>query len=127
LRFPGTKAVLVVDDDRDSRDVVADYLTYHGHVVVTSASGRDAFRKLAHGDLEPDVIILDLAMPGMDGTSFVEALKKDERLARIPIVIISAFGEAEAPSPKGVVARFRKPVDLQALVQHFVANASELR
>ena len=64
---------------------------------------------LSRESLEPDVLIVDLAMPGMDGGSFIEALRRIPAMTRSPIFVISAFGEAEAPSPSGVRASEVQP------------------
>jgi CheY-like chemotaxis protein len=111
------RMVLVVDDDRDARTVLTDFLSFHGHLVECAASGREALRKLTHGELHPDVIVADLAMPDLDGSSLIEVLNSEARFSSIPVVIVSAFCEAEAPSPRGARARFLKPVDLEVLVE----------
>jgi CheY-like chemotaxis protein len=116
------KTILVVDDDPDCLTLVADYLSHRGHTVIVASAAREALRMLKQSSLEPDLVVADLAMPGMDGVTFVEELRNSSRLAAIPIVIMSAFGEAEAPTPRGARARFQKPLDLDAL-QACVARA----
>jgi CheY-like chemotaxis protein len=119
--------ILVIDDDLDCRELLGDYLSHVGHAVVLADNGREALRLLTRGQLRPDAIVLDLAMPSMDGASFVEAIRQVEGLRRIPVSVVSAFGEAEAPSPRGTIARFLKPIDHPKLEAHLRESSRRLR
>jgi CheY-like chemotaxis protein len=78
-------AVLVVDDDADTREALVRYLRKAGFVAECSASGRDALASvLAH---PPDVLIVDLFMPEMDGTHFVEVIRSYLRVHAIPVIM----------------------------------------
>jgi CheY-like chemotaxis protein len=83
------KTILVVDDDFDHREAVRDTLENEGYLVRTAANGRDALYQLLGGPL-PDLILLDLLMPVMDGSAFMAELKLRPELAAIPVVAISA-------------------------------------
>jgi two-component system, OmpR family, response regulator MprA len=84
----GTRGVLVVDDDPDIRAFVADLLADEGYDVRTAANGRDALGVLA--SWRPDVILLDLMMPEMDGWAFLARQRLHRDLVRIPVVVMSA-------------------------------------
>jgi signal transduction histidine kinase len=83
------RLVLVVDDDEDVRLGVATLLARRGFSVVEAVDGQDAYDKLAAG-LRPSVILLDLHMPRMDGTTFCDRVSADPVLAAIPIIIVSS-------------------------------------
>jgi DNA-binding response OmpR family regulator len=85
------KTVLVVDDERDLADLVTLNLQRGGYDVLTSYDGADAV-DLARREV-PDAIVLDLMLPGIDGTEVTRRLKADERTAAIPIVMLTAKSE----------------------------------
>lgn len=80
--------VLVVDDDPDIRDLLVSVLTDDGYEAESARNGRDALDVLERWPA--DVVVLDLMMPVMDGWGFRAAQLADERLAKIPVVILSA-------------------------------------
>jgi DNA-binding response OmpR family regulator len=82
--------VLVVDDDLTVRDVVRRYLELAGHQVSLADNGEDALRWIA--DHEPDLVVLDLMLPGMDGLEVCRRLRQD---SAIPVVMLTALGEEE--------------------------------
>ena len=85
------KHVLVVEDEKDIRELLRFNLAREGYRVTTAATGEEALR-LARGRL-PDLIVLDLMLPGIDGREVCRALKKDPRTENIPIVMVTAKGE----------------------------------
>ena len=80
--------ILLVEDQLDARELYAEYLNYAGFSVVTAINGHEAIR-LARM-LRPDLILMDIRMPGMDGFEATADLKADRNLAHIPIVAITA-------------------------------------
>src|SRR5690242_1158950 len=86
---PATGTVLVVDDDLDVRETIRDLLIDEGMNVVTATDGQDALDRL-HEGLTPNVILLDLWMPGVDGTQFINMQRREPALARIPVLVLSA-------------------------------------
>lgn len=104
--------VLVVDDDPDIRDGVADVLSLSGYSVITAENGRAALDLLAMRPL-PALILLDLMMPVMDGWAFLAEVRASERLAPIPVVILSAMERSRVPQSAGYL---RKPFDLDDLL-----------
>ena len=85
--------VLVIDDEPAIADVLRMLLEFRGHEVLTADDGSRGFATAQRQS--PDVIVLDLMMPVMDGFTALEALRGDERTAEIPVVILSALGSTE--------------------------------
>ncbi|GAC1340580.1 MAG: hypothetical protein NVSMB23_11070 [Myxococcales bacterium] len=106
--------VLVVDDDRDIRETLGEVLNEEGFRAVCVGDGRAALDQLESG-LRPEVILLDLMMPRMDGWHFRLEQAKRPSLADIPVVVITAAGE---PLPAPIDARkiLSKPVQYAALL-----------
>lgn len=85
--------VLLVEDLVDARELYAEYLSYAGFSVATAINGHEAVR-LAQM-LKPDLILMDIRLPGMDGLEATADLKRDPELAHIPVVAISADPSSE--------------------------------
>jgi CheY-like chemotaxis protein len=116
--------VLIVDDDPDIRDAVGECLRYEGYDVHAAADGRDALDRLEFG-LKPDVILLDLMMPVLNGFDVLQALQSRPEWKSIPVVVVSANRGYDAEDLSGAVSILRKPVNadhLIAAVQQAVAN-----
>ena len=84
------RAVLVVDDDLDIREALADTLHDRGFDVVTAANGLEALQLLQTMAVPPSVILLDLMMPVLDGYGFLAERQKHPELAAIPVAVITA-------------------------------------
>ena len=85
--------VLVVEDDPDSLEIVSRTLEKGGHVVVPAANGWEGLLALdAH---HVDVIVLDLMMPGMNGSAFLRIVRNDQRRKSLPVVILTALNSGE--------------------------------
>ena len=108
----GLPLILVVDDDPGIRGLLAQLLEDAGYRIVTAADGREAL-ELARRH-RPDLITMDLMMPGMDGYTAIECLRKDELLHAIPIVVISVLGESGGVESD---ATLKKPVDEELLLR----------
>ena len=83
--------ILVVDDDTDSCEAVARFLTKSGHSVRCTHNGRDAMAAL--GASMPDLILVDVRMPVMDGIALIEVIRSYLRWSNIPIAVITAYPE----------------------------------
>jgi CheY-like chemotaxis protein len=81
--------LLLVEDDPDHRAVVREVLEDEGYRVETAVHGRDALGRLLAGP-PPDLILLDLMMPEMDGFEFLDRVRDDDELHEIPIVVLTA-------------------------------------
>jgi CheY-like chemotaxis protein len=84
--------ILIVDDDADGRESLAVFLRDSGHVATCAPNGREAL-SLVLTDL-PDVIVLDLAMPEMDGPSFLEVVRSYLRIQSLPVVVLTGLGDS---------------------------------
>ncbi|HEX6898729.1 MAG TPA: response regulator [Thermoanaerobaculia bacterium] len=89
-----TPLVLVVDDVDHGREIFAEYLEFRGFRVATAADGLEALEKAF--ELRPDVILMDLSLPGIDGWEATRRLKSDERTRAIPIIALTAHALASA-------------------------------
>src|SRR4051812_42351243 len=99
--------VLVVEDDRDHRDTVCTVLEEDGYQTQAAAHGREALQRLGSGP-PPDLILLDLLMPVMDGWAFMTELKRNPALASIPVVVTTHGGSLTlscAPASDGYLAK----------------------
>ena len=109
---PGTR-ILIVDDDLDGRTALAEIFELRGYMVDCACNGREALEHLHNAPAPPDAIILDVLMPEMDGWQFRAEQKKDERLAAIPVVVVTAMRNTQAFD---AAATFHKPVDVNRLL-----------
>jgi len=105
--------VLVIDDDRNARDLMARGLSREGFRVITAPSGEEGLR-LAREE-QPDVITLDVLMPGMDGWAVLRTLKSDEKVAEIPVIMITMVDDKEMGHALGAADYLPKPIDRDRL------------
>ena len=84
----GNGKVLVVDDDADARQIVSDYLKEENVEIQTAMDGEDALRRLE--EFSPDLIILDLMMPVMDGMTFLHTIRRNPQFISLPVVVTTA-------------------------------------
>lgn len=80
-------AILVVDDNEDNRMVLSRMLELEGHQVLTARNGELALEEARKG--QPDLILMDLSMPGMDGWAATSRLKSESELRAIPVVVVT--------------------------------------
>lgn len=107
--------VLVIEDDDYSREIFALILEQEGYEMESAGEGGDGYRCAT--EMQPDVIVLDLGMPGMDGKEFIGLLRADPLLRAIPILVVTGNElEAQAALLLGANRCFIKPVDFTALV-----------
>jgi CheY-like chemotaxis protein len=107
---PVPPLVLLVDDYADAREMYGFYLSRRGYRVEEAADGHEALTKAL--DLTPDIILMDLSLPGIDGWELARILKGDARTAAIPIVALTAHalnGEQERALDAGCDAFVTKP------------------
>ena len=91
---PGTGSILVVDDDRVNRALLARTLQKQGHDVLTAGDGREALEMLAAQ--VPDIVLLDVVMPELDGLAALERIKADPGLRAVPVIMISALEDFDS-------------------------------
>jgi len=107
--------ILIVDDDPDIRDALGECLRYEGYNVHVAADGRDALDRLEFG-LKPDLILLDLMMPVVNGFEVLLALRSKPEWRSIPVVVVSANRGYKAEDLAGAVDILRKPVNVDRLI-----------
>ena len=123
---PGKRArteprlILLVDDEQDLLDVTSFVLESEGFRVKTAKNGAEALELLCSGT-RPDLVLLDLMMPVMNGWEFLEALSRSQTLCSIPVVVLTAAGTT---SISGAAEILRKPFDLGLLVTVVERHAS---
>jgi CheY-like chemotaxis protein len=119
--------ILAVDDNPTNLKLVADLLEFHGYNVVKAVDAESAQDVIA--ETSPDLILMDIGLPGMDGLSLTRLLKADPATARIQIVILTAFAmkaDEEKAYEAGCDGFITKPVDTRKLadqVAEFLKSA----
>lgn len=111
-----TPLVLLIDDYEDAREMYGFYLTKQGYRVEEAADGHEALDKAVR--LLPDVILMDLSLPGIDGWELARMLKRDSRTTAIPIIALTAHalnGEEQRARGAGCDAFVTKPCLPQTL------------
>ena len=120
--------ILAVDDNPVNLKLAAAVLRHEGHHVLCAGDAEEARRLLAR--LVPDLILMDLAMPGMDGLALTRLLKADPRLQHVPVIAVTAFsmkGDDDKAREAGCDGYITKPIDtrtLPGLIEQFLQLAA---
>ncbi|OLC85918.1 MAG: hypothetical protein AUG85_13550 [Gemmatimonadetes bacterium 13_1_20CM_4_66_11] len=109
------RAIMLIDDDADTRVAIRDFLTTEGFLVHTAREGQQALHMLEKMD-PPDLILLDYKMPVMNGKQFLAIQRRTPRLENIPVVILSAATREWSGAHLEVEEVLPKPVDLEVLL-----------
>jgi CheY-like chemotaxis protein len=112
-----TARVLIIDDDVDTRSTLQEVLEGAGYTVAAFASGEEGLSSLMAPGAHPDLILLDMEMPGMSGAEFARQAKSTDPLAKIPIVLVSGLPVNDPSIRKWLVATLLKPLDLDSLLE----------
>lgn len=110
------KRVLVVDDDQDVQEAIAEVLADQEYRALVASNGQEALVQLRAMGEKPCVILLDLTMPVMDGFQFLGAQRADPALRRIPVIVVTAHFEAADVADLGFAALVRKPFTPHSLL-----------
>jgi CheY-like chemotaxis protein len=110
------KPVLVVDDDDDIRESIAELLEVHGIHAITATNGSTALATLATADPQPCLILLDLMMPVMDGRSFRAEQLEHPEWSEIPVVLMSAYRDVAEQAKTLSLDHLAKPLGAKALI-----------
>lgn len=112
-----TKRILVVEDDASIRELLVELLESEGYLVVSAVNGLEALKFLQSGPL-PDLILIDLMMPVMDGYSFRTEQLKNGSWSKIPTVVMSAEANAKEKMKNfNITAFLSKPVELDTIIK----------
>lgn len=113
--FNVSKKILLAEDHTDIREMMATYLKLSGYEVIEASDGCEALmRALEH---KPDAILMDIAMPVLNGIDSTRAMRKNKELEQVPILCLTAFGELykERAKKAGCNAVLQKPIDFAEL------------
>jgi len=123
------RTVLVVEDDRDVREAIAEVLVDSKYTALHASNGAEALDRLRTAAVRPCVILLDVMMPTMDGLTFRAEQQRDPAVRHIPVVVLSAHADGSAAAERMEAAGYLpKPVALDALlgmVERFCAGDQE--
>jgi CheY-like chemotaxis protein len=119
--------ILLVDDHDDIREGYAIFLRFAGHTVHAAADGKTAL-ELAQ-TMRPDIAVVDLKLPDMDGREVIRLLKTDRRTRRIPVILFTAAVregqlEADMGGADACVAKPCVPAELLAAIQQLTASSA---
>ncbi len=116
-RSPASGPVLVVDDDPDIREALADLLIDRGLPVVTAMNGADALQVIRGLAAPPSVVLLDIMMPVMDGYGFLDERRADPALSAIPVAVITAGHGVDHARIGELIPVLPKPLDVARLME----------
>jgi DNA-binding response OmpR family regulator len=119
--------ILVADDNDDGREMLAYLLTAEGHTVAQAPDGQTAVNTAAV--FHPDVVILDIGMPGMNGYAVAQTLRAREEMSSVVLVALSGLGQREDKAravQAGFDRHFTKPVDVNSLRAFLAATGEAL-
>jgi CheY-like chemotaxis protein len=111
--------ILVVEDNDMNMQLVEFLLEEGGHRIVKATSGEEALALTRDDQAPPDLILMDIHLPGMDGLSVVRAIKADTRTARIPILALTAHamrGDKDRFLEAGCDGYISKPIDVKTFL-----------
>jgi two-component system cell cycle response regulator DivK len=127
IREGSVKKILVVEDDQDNREMVLKVLKHNGYQAIEAVDGQEAIEKAKTED--PDLILLDLYIPKMDGYEVTRRLKGDQGLKHIPIIALTAHamkGNREEALAAGCDGYIAKPINVRELpqqIEHFLRRS----
>jgi chemosensory pili system protein ChpA (sensor histidine kinase/response regulator) len=121
----GTRSVLVIEDDEDTREMYAELLKFNGFAVQTARTGMEGYTRACES--KPSVILTDLGLPNIDGWEVIRRLKSDARTSDIPVIVITGRSRWELD---GLASSFGarlllKPCPPQTLVDEINRSISD--
>lgn len=90
----GEKVILIVDDDRETREILKKYFTSKKYKIIEANDGLEGWKIIKRGE-KIDLVILDVVMPKMDGFSLLDKLKKSQKYKNIPVIMLTIKKESE--------------------------------
>jgi CheY-like chemotaxis protein len=120
------KQILLIEDDKDISDVLKDLLESEGYRVTTAENGKEGLDLLAGSSYLPDLILVDLMMPIMNGFEFCKTKNEQEKLKSIPTIVMSADGHMDKKRDQLDVQEYlKKPLDLD-IVLNTIAHYAQV-
>jgi two-component system, cell cycle response regulator DivK len=122
-----TKRILVVEDQEDNRQIIRDLLTSAGYELVEAVDGEEGVR-LAESE-RPDLILMDIQLPVLDGHEATRRIKQNPELRHIPIIVVTSYAlsgddrKAMAAGSDGYMAKPFSPRQLLATIRKFLGEA----
>lgn len=109
------KKILIIEDEPDLLRVLSQHLTNHKYEVLEANDGEEGFQKVQEG--QPDLIILDVKMPKLDGHTFIKELRTKKEYAKIPVIMLTAHANLDSLfKVEGVAAYFTKPYEIEKIL-----------
>ena len=122
-KHASASTILIIEDYSDSRTLLSALLRGQGYKVVEARDGKEGLRQANR--VTPDLILMDLAMPEMDGVEATRRLRQRHTLSRTPIFAISAYATSEVKNDAiaaGCAEVFAKPIDIESLLGRIKAT-----
>jgi CheY-like chemotaxis protein len=120
MTAPKQNIVLIVDDDGDVREALSEFLEGNGFRVYSAENGKAALDEIRKQRQPPKVILLDLAMPVMDGYAFLNQARQNRRIKDVPVIVITGNEPKSTPGATMVLTKPIKPESILSLVQRFM-------
>ena len=117
-RAPIARRILVVDDNEDAANLLAEVLVAHGHHIRTAADGPSALR--VADEFHPEVAVLDIGLPVMDGYELAERMRASPQLSGVRLIAVTGYGQESDRARSldaGFHAHLAKPVAIDTLVR----------
>jgi CheY-like chemotaxis protein len=116
----GRATILIVEDDNGTREALREILGHAGYSVLSAENGMHALESVEATGVTPALILLDLAMPVMDGLAFLSQIPEHTQLARVPVIVMS--GDSRAPElrarrPHNIMDVLPKPIDVSRMME----------
>jgi len=118
------RRILVVEDNTELRESIIEILALHGFLASGAENGKAALDRLEQSRTPPALVLLDLAMPVMDGVTFLRQLKQTSRLREIPVLLMTAQEAAPASEVLGVLTKPFTPASLLSIVEQVLPSRS---
>ena len=110
--------VLIAEDNSVNRELVREVLELEGHQIIEATNGEEALARVA--ECAPDLVLLDIHMPKLDGIEVIRRLRQEPRFALLPVVALTAFamrGDRERMLAEGFNGYVAKPIDVASLLK----------
>lgn len=120
------KGVLIVDDNQTNRQILKLHFESWGMKPYLVESGQEALQLLADSEIIPEIAILDMQMPEMDGIQLAKLFKASTSLSKIPLILLSSTGDIESIPPRLFAVQLSKPIKLKALYEEVLNVITDL-